>query len=166
MDIAPEMLTTFNDYPDLHKKVMTFCDESWHWNQNPIIPMEASNWAKTVKKRYTRSNVNVLLTVIFNFKGVVHHEFLPQGRTVNGEYHYLKVMRRLPEEICQKRTQLWKKLSWILHHDNTPAHTMMPVREFLAKIETVNMPQPPYSPDLAAQLFPLPKTEDLEVAVA
>ena len=28
MDIAQEILTTFNDNPDLLKKVMT-CDESW-----------------------------------------------------------------------------------------------------------------------------------------
>lgn len=46
--------------------------------------------------------------------GVVHHEFLPQGRTVNKEY-YLEVMRRLREAIRQKRTELWKKQSWILH---------------------------------------------------
>ncbi|UYV64466.1 hypothetical protein LAZ67_3000846 [Cordylochernes scorpioides] len=34
--------------------------------------------------------------------GVVHHEFLPQGRTVNKEY-YLQVMRNLHEAIRQKR---------------------------------------------------------------
>ena len=37
MDIGQETLTTFNDDPDLLKKVITG-DESW----SPIIPMEAS----------------------------------------------------------------------------------------------------------------------------
>ncbi|KAG5348098.1 MOS1T transposase, partial [Acromyrmex charruanus] len=34
-------------------------------------------------------------------------------------------------------------------HDNAPAHTSLLVREFLAKNNTLMMPQPPYSPDLA-----------------
>ena len=98
-----------------------------------------------------------LITVFFDCNGVVHHEFLPQGRTVNKEY-YLEVMRRLREAIRQKHTELWKKQSWILHHDNAPAHTSMLVREFLAKNKTVIMPQPPYSPDLApADFFLFPK---------
>ncbi|KAG5313765.1 MOS1T transposase, partial [Pseudoatta argentina] len=37
-----------------------------------------------------------------------------------------------------------------LHHDNAPAHTSLLVREFLAKNNTLMMPQPPYSPDLAS----------------
>ena len=70
--------------------------------------MEASRRAKTEKKaRQVRSNGNVLLTVFFDYNGVVHHEFMPQGRTVNKEY-YLQVMHRLREAIRQKRTELWK----------------------------------------------------------
>ena len=46
----------------------------------------------------------------------------------------------------------------ILHHDNVPAHTLMLVREFLAKNKTVIKPQLPYSPDLApASIFFLSK---------
>ena len=83
--------------------------------------------------------MKVLLTVFFDCNGLVHHEFLPQGRTVNKEY-YLEVMRRLPEAIRQKRIELWKNQSWILHDDNAPAHTSMLVREFLAKNKTIIMP--------------------------
>ena len=78
----------------------------------------------------------------------MHQEFLPQGRTVNKEY-YLEVMRRLREAIRKKRPELWKNNSWLLHHDNAPAHSSLLVRNFLAKNNTVIMPQPPYSPDLA-----------------
>ena len=48
--------------------------------------------------RQVRSKVKVLLTVYFEYNGVVHHEFLPQGCTVNKEY-YLEVMPRLREAI-------------------------------------------------------------------
>ena len=82
--------------------------------------------------RQVRSNEKILLTVFFDCNGVVHHEFLPQVGMINKEY-YLEVMRQLREAIHQKRTELWKKQSWILHHDNAPAHISMLVRKFLAK---------------------------------
>ena len=102
-------------------------------------------------------NVKVLLTVVFDCNGVVHHELLPQDRTVNKEF-YLEIMRRLREAIRQKRTELWKTQSWILHHDNAPADTFMLVREFLAKNKTVIMIQPPYTPGfVTADFFLFPK---------
>ncbi|UYV72453.1 hypothetical protein LAZ67_9003204, partial [Cordylochernes scorpioides] len=109
------------------------------------------------KARQVRSNVKVLLTVFFDCRGVVHHEFLPQGRTVNKEY-YLQVMRNLREAIRQKRPDLWKNKNWLFHHDNAPAHTSLLVHDFLAKNNTLMMPQPPYSPDLApCDFFLFPK---------
>jgi hypothetical protein len=35
-----------------------------------------------------------MLTVFFDYEGIMHHEFLPHAQTVNKEY-YLKVMKRL-----------------------------------------------------------------------
>ena len=56
-------------------------------------------------------------------------------------------MRRVREAIRQKPTELWKNQSWILHHNNASAHTLMLVLEFLAKNKTVIILQPPYTPD-------------------
>ena len=92
---------------------------------------------------------------------MVHHEFLPHGRTVNKGY-YLEVMSRLCEAIREKRTELWKNQSWILHYDNASDDTLMLVREFLAKNKTVIMPQPLYSTALApADFFLFPKRKTL-----
>jgi hypothetical protein len=41
--------------------------------------------------------------------------------------------------------------SWILHHDNAPAHTA--VREFLATKQITVSEHPAYSPDLASNDF-------------
>ncbi|UYV75991.1 hypothetical protein LAZ67_13002040 [Cordylochernes scorpioides] len=105
-----------------------------------------------------RDDPNLLQRVITDDEaGVVHHEFLRQGRTVNKEY-YLQVMRNLREAIRQKRPDLWKNKNWLLHHDNAPAHTSLLVRDFLAKNNTLMIPQPPYSPDLApCDFFLFPK---------
>ncbi|UYV79025.1 hypothetical protein LAZ67_17000668 [Cordylochernes scorpioides] len=40
-------------------------------------------------------------------------------------------------------------LSWILHHDNAPAHTVLKISKFLQDHSTSVFPQPPYSSDLA-----------------
>ena len=108
MDTVQEMLTTFNDHPDLLKKVITG-DDSYVHDHDIETKALSSQWKRPVeprpkKARQVRSNVNVLLTVFFNCNGVVDHEFLSQGRTINKEY-YLEVMRRLREAICQKRTE-------------------------------------------------------------
>ena len=48
----------------------------------------------------------------------------------------------------------------MLHHDNAPPHASLLIHEFLAKQETIVLPQPPSSPDLApADFFPVPKVE-------
>jgi transposase len=49
----------------------------------------------------------------------------------------------------------------MLHLDNAPPHASLLIREFLAKQETIVVPQPPYSPDLApagVSLFPKMKS--------
>ena len=116
MHIAYEMLTTYNNDPDLLKKVKTV-NESWVYGYDIETKAQSSQWKRAEeprprKTRQVRSNVNVLLTVFFDCNGVVHHEFLPQGRTVNTEYD-LEVMCRLREAIRQKRTELWKNHSRI-----------------------------------------------------
>ncbi|UYV76804.1 hypothetical protein LAZ67_14002066 [Cordylochernes scorpioides] len=152
MNIANEMLDSVRDDPNLLQRVITG-DEAWVYGYDVETKAQSSQWKlphepRPKKVRQVRSNVKVLLTVFIDCRGVVHHEFLPQGRTVNKEY-YLQVMRNLREEIRQKRPDLWKNKDWLLHHDNAPAHTSLLVRDFLAKNNALMMPQPPYSPDLA-----------------
>ncbi|UYV60871.1 hypothetical protein LAZ67_1002648 [Cordylochernes scorpioides] len=161
MNIANEMLDSVRDDPNLLQRVITGV-EAWVYGYDVETKAQSSQWKlphepRPKKARQVRSNVKVLLTVFFDCRGVVHHEFLPQGRTVNKEY-YLQVMRNLREEIRQKRPDLWKNKNWLLHHDNAPAHTSLLVRDFLAKNNTLMIPQPPYSPDLApCEFFLFPK---------
>ena len=61
--------------------------------------VHSSQWVSKMsprpnKARQVPSHVKAMLTVFFYSEGVVHYEFIPQGRTVNKEY-YLDVMQRL-----------------------------------------------------------------------
>ena len=92
--------------PDLLKKVITG-DGLWMYAYDIESKTQSSQWKRTERPRpkkalQVRSNVKVFR--------VVHHYFLPQGRTVNKEY-LIKVMRRLWEAIRQKRIELWKNQS-------------------------------------------------------
>ncbi|XP_029665557.1 uncharacterized protein LOC115236955 [Formica exsecta] len=102
MDIAQELLNEVNDDPELLKRVITG-DETWVYGYDVETKAQSSQWklpeeARPKKACQVRSNVKVLLTVFVDFNGIVYHEFLPPGRTVNKKY-YLEVLCRLREAI-------------------------------------------------------------------
>jgi hypothetical protein len=88
--------------------------------------------------------MKMMMLVFFDWQGIIHHEFIPRGQTVNKEF-YIAVLKRFKEAICRKRPQLWTNQSWVLHHDNAPAHSSLLVHNFLAKNKTTVVPQPLYS---------------------
>jgi len=77
---------------------------------------------------------------------------VPCGETVSKEF-YLNVMKRLRVAVRRKRPEAWTNNTWMLHHDNAPAHASLLIREFLTKHETTVVPQPPCSPGLAPADF-------------
>ena len=95
----------------------------------------------------TENKVRELATV-----WVVHYEFVPTGQTVNQVY-YLEVLNRLREKVRRKRPELFANNSWILHHDNVPAHRALSVKEFLATKQRTVLEHPAHSPDLAPSEF-------------
>jgi len=53
---------------------------------------------------------------------------------------------------------MWKNSSWILHHNNAPAHNVLSVKRYLAKNNIPVMEHLPYFPDLAlCDFFLFPK---------
>ena len=112
----------------------------------------AKGEARPKRACQSRSKIKVMMKVFFDFRGVVHYEFLPPRQTVNKEY-YLSVMRRLREAISLKTPELCSNNSWFFHDDNAPSHTALVLRDHFAKNSTHIGPQPPYSPDLAPSDF-------------
>ena len=97
-----------------------------------------------------------MLIVIFDVHGIVHIEFSPQGQTINQNV-YKDILRRLMRSIREKRRELWEIKSWLLHHDNAPAHNALSIRQFLAENNIAVLEQLPYSPDRAPCFFLFPK---------
>ena len=103
VDIVQKMLMTFNDDPDLLKKVIT-CDESLLRKAMTLKPKPNQPNGSVQKSQDRKKHikfgqcVKVLLTIFFDCSGVVHHEFFPQGRT-NKKKCCIEVMCRLREVI-------------------------------------------------------------------
>jgi hypothetical protein len=54
-----------------------------------------------------------------------------------------------------KRPEKWRTKSWILFHDNAPAHRYVVVTDFLAKNYVTTFRHPPYPSEQAAGVFNL-----------
>jgi Transposase. len=67
-----------------------------------------SPWPK--KAQQVRSYVKVMLTIFFDSRGVVHHEYAPQGQTITKEY-YQEVFRRLHKAVQCEQLNLWAEKS-------------------------------------------------------
>lgn len=158
---AQDSLECANTNESFLKTIITG-DETWVYGYDVETKFQSSQW-KTAKSprpkkaRQSRSNVKVMLTVFFDYQGVVHHEYAPRGQTINKEY-YCQVLRRLRDAIRRKRPTLHRSGEWRLHHDNAPAHSAQLVQQYLAKHHISQLQQPPYSPDLApCDFFLFPK---------
>jgi hypothetical protein len=59
----------------------------------------------------------------FDSRGVMHHEYAPQGQTVTKEY-YEDVLCRLRNAVRRKQPDLWAAKTWQLHPNNAPTHSL------------------------------------------
>jgi len=90
-------------------------------------------------------------------KGIVQKEFVPPGQTVNAAF-YVEVLKRLRENVRRKWPDQRQNNTWLLHHDNVPAHAALLAWRFLTDNNMTVVSHPPYSPDLApSDFFLFPK---------
>ena len=136
MDIAQEKLTTFNDDPDLLKKVITG-DESWVYGSDIETKALSSQWKRPEEPRpkkahQLRSNVKVLLTVFsIAMAWCIMNSCHKVVRSIKNTT--LKLYADYSKQFVRNAQNCGKNQSWILHHDNASADTSMLVREFWPK---------------------------------
>jgi len=151
-EIRQELLAKANGYENYLKNIIT---GKKRWFMGMMLKQRCnrrSGWRNGIidlkKARMSRSKFKVMLVVFFDWKGIVNHEFVPRGQMVNKQL-YQEVLTRLRDAVLGKRHELWENQTWMLHHDNAPAHASLLIRNYLAKHQTAVVPRPPDSPDLA-----------------
>jgi hypothetical protein len=110
LEVAQDMLECANRDPEFLKTVITG-DETWVYGYDPETKVQSSQWKhssspRPKKAQQVRSKVKVVLTVFFDYRGLVHLSYAPQGQTINKEY-YLEVIRYLCDAVWHKRPDLW-----------------------------------------------------------
>lgn len=92
----------------------------------------------------------VMLTCFWDENGVVHHEYMPSGQTINAE-KYCAILDRVQKAIKEKRPWLVTggRCSVILQQDNASPHKAKITQKKIKELKWKLLQHPPYSPDLA-----------------
>ncbi len=170
--LCEENLALMRQNPaDFLSKIVT-SDETWIATSKPETKRQPSAWILPdenvpQKARRQRRQRKTMMTVFFDFQGVIHLEFMPQGGTIKAD-DYCQTLSRMKEAIHRKRPYLWVRnqegwRSFLLHQDNAPSHLVVPTLAKFGEWGIELLAHPLYSPDLAPcdfALFPRLK-EDL-----
>ena len=101
-----------------------------------------------------------MLIIFFDSQGVVHKEFVQEGKTVNAEF-YKGVMDRLLKHIQRVRPAAFCCRDFFLLHDNAPAHKAANVFQFLTPQKCYNPLSPPvFFRFISARIFSVPQVEN------
>ena len=96
----------------------------------------------------------VMLSVWWDFKGIVDFELLPRNQTIKSNVCCHQLMK-LDKEMKEKRPELATCKGAIFNQDNARPHTSLVTRKKLLKLGWEVMPHPPCSPDLAPSNYHL-----------
>jgi hypothetical protein len=85
--VVRDLLHYANQDANLMKTLIT-SDESWVWGYDPETKAQSSQrmTLRPKKVHQVHSELEVMLTVFFDHKGIIHHEYTPDGRTVIKKY--------------------------------------------------------------------------------
>ena len=155
-EISEDMLDCANHDPEFIQTIISG-DETWVYGYDPETKFQSLQWKhpeppRPKKASQVCSNVKVMLTYFFDSRGIEHHEYAPEGQTINKEY-YLEVLCRLQDAVQRKQPDMWAANNFQLHHDNAPAHTAHVIQAFLVKSNMLLVRQASYSPNLTSSDF-------------
>jgi len=86
--------------------------------------------------------VKTMLVIFFDWQGVIHKEFFPEGESINAVY-YKGVMERLLNRIRRVRPGMCESGDWFLLHYNAPSHNATILKQFLAQRKVTVLDNPP-----------------------
>ncbi len=148
---ASHMLQMVRNRPSYLKKIVTM-DEAWCYQYDPELKRQASQWLalgepRPSHPRWTISIKKILLVAFFDYRGMVHFEYI-RGGTVDTAT-FIQILTRFREALRLKRPHLTR----LLHMDNAPAHGSRDTRLHLLLTGQRTVPHPALSPDLAPSDF-------------
>ncbi|XP_049307894.1 histone-lysine N-methyltransferase SETMAR-like isoform X2 [Bactrocera dorsalis] len=116
-------------YNNVRKRSLSKRDEAQEMDAKPLL---------TPRK--------VMLSIWWDWKGIIHYELLEPDRTVDSTF-YCQQLLRLKQAIEIKRPELMNRI--VFHQDNARPYTSLMTRQTLGELGWEVLMHPPYSPDLS-----------------
>jgi len=138
-------------------------DETWVYQYDPETKRQNAQWKIASSPRpkvpsvQIKSQNNVADFFFFILEGL----FIMNLYQLDKQSTKFLIWKYWKGCVRRKRPELFANKSWILHHDDAPAHTALSVREFLATKQIIVLEHPAYSPDLAPCDFLFPKIKEI-----
>ena len=128
-------------------KLIVTGDEKWvlyvnHTRKRQWLEKESKPEPEPKDEPYPKK---VMLSVFWDFKGIIWYEFLPYGTTITAQI-YSNQLQKLATQLQQVRPEKSKVL---FLHDNARPHVAKETKKKLKQLEWEVLPHAPYSPDLA-----------------
>jgi len=106
--IVGDVTWCFAYYPEKKKKQQS---SEWVGETSPQLK----------KLKFQRSRIKTMLLIFFYSKGILHKNFIPEGKTVNAEF-CKGVMDRLLKHIHWVHPAVFCSRDFFFLHDNAPTH--------------------------------------------
>ena len=132
------------------KRIVT-CDEKWIFLHNPDKRKQwvPKNEEPLTVVRHDRFGHKVMLSVWWNFEGIIHFELIPKGKAVDAQL-YVAQIKRVHEILQSRYPAIINRKRVLYQHDNAPSHRAKLTQQAFKDIDCIEvLPHPAYSPDLA-----------------
>ena len=104
---------------------VTFLSVTW----KPSARTDSGN-LRHCPGRKNQHKVRVMLITLFDTRGIVHSEFLPEGQMVNQQVYKKILLQCMLCSVCEKRKELLQDKFWLLYHDNAPTHNALSICQY------------------------------------
>jgi histone-lysine N-methyltransferase SETMAR len=137
-------------------------DETMVSFHTPETKRQSKKWIQKGKPGPIKSRVHASLTkqmvlAFFGSKGLVYTHIAARGTSINATY-IVKVLGKFLKHLRGKRPVMADR-EWVFYWNNAPVHTAGDVPDWFAANSIQLLSQPPFSPDLAPDLFRRVKEE-------
>uniref|UniRef100_D3TLF6 Mariner transposase n=1 Tax=Glossina morsitans morsitans TaxID=37546 RepID=D3TLF6_GLOMM len=144
-----ESLLKHNELDPLLKRLITSGEKWITFDNNPRKRSLSKRGSQHCEEKPAVMLRKILLCVWWDWQGILHHEILPPGSTIDPDL-YCQQLERLYLAIQKKRPELVSSKVIAYQADNSrPPHTSLTTRQKLREFGWEVLMHPPYSPDLA-----------------
>jgi [histone H3]-lysine36 N-dimethyltransferase SETMAR len=148
-DICQKLIEKPHDDRYLRQIVTT--DEKWIYFRNPDKSCQWVDRGSRAEPHPKRGQFEkkVMLSIFWNYEGVILFDLLPHGQTINSEY-YCDLLERMYAVLRERYPAIVNRKRVILQQDNARPHTSKMTMDKIKNLDGIEiLPHPPYSPDLA-----------------